>query len=164
MSNFVDLPSELQIEIFSILSVKHLRNILSINKSIHEQLIQSETFWRTLIKNYSKVIGESAYGVEQASQELFEIENVKKQLIEMIEIKKRKTKQFQQMSMELEYMLRELEMVQREMNARNESTLLLGGNISDQFKNRIESLKQKGESVKKEKEEIAEKLKKTIID
>ena len=164
MSNFVDLPSELQIEIFSILSVKHLGNILSINKKIHEQLVQSETFWRTLIKNYSKVIGEKAYRVEQASQELFEIENVKKQFIEIIEMKKRKAEDFQEMSMQLEYMLIELEMVQKEMNAQNETVLLLGGTISDQLNNRIESLKQQAENVKKQKEEIEEKLKKTIID
>ncbi|EFC35981.1 hypothetical protein NAEGRDRAFT_76351 [Naegleria gruberi] len=163
MSNFVDLPSELQIEIFSNLSVKHLKNILSINKSTHEQLVQSETFWRTLIKNYSKLLGSDSR-VEKSVQELLEIAEIKKKFIELIEMKKRTTEEFQMTSLKLKYMLRELEMAQREMQAGNESVLLLGGTISDQLNIGMERMKQECESVKKEKEEIEEKLRKLIID
>ncbi|EFC43596.1 Hypothetical protein NAEGRDRAFT_49593 [Naegleria gruberi] len=158
MSTFSELPSELQIEIFSNLSVIHLGKILSINKSTHDQLLQSEVFWKSLIKNYSKLSGDS----NQSCDELFDISEVKNQLIDMIRYKNMKTQFLRKKCIEFEYTLRELLEVQAELQSvlqfRPEK------NESQKINREIESIQEEVANTRKKMDALEESLEKMTID
>ena len=54
--NWLDLPQVVQLEIFTFLSVKHFGKILSLSKSIHQQVDESDYFWQQLCINYARVL------------------------------------------------------------------------------------------------------------
>ncbi|EFC48250.1 Hypothetical protein NAEGRDRAFT_63477 [Naegleria gruberi] len=53
---FENLPPEIQMEIFSFLSLKHLGSIQLLNKKISQQIIDSKQFWIALLHNYSRIV------------------------------------------------------------------------------------------------------------
>ena len=57
MATFQTLPTDLQTEVLSFLSLKHLGTILSISPSIKELVEESDLFWDQLYGNYCKYIG-----------------------------------------------------------------------------------------------------------
>ena len=55
----MDLPTELQTEIFSFLSLKHIRNILLINKSTYNRITTDPFYWKQILQLYRKHIDPS---------------------------------------------------------------------------------------------------------
>ncbi|EFC36707.1 predicted protein [Naegleria gruberi] len=55
-SSWHDLPQVVQLEIFTFLSIKHLGKVLSLSKTIQQQLDESEYFWQKLSVNYARVL------------------------------------------------------------------------------------------------------------
>ena len=97
MESFCSLPAEIQIEIFSFLSLKHLATILSLNKSIHHLADSNTSFWHVVLRNYSKLIHPKSNTLEQQINQALSDQNVSSLNIEkystllqeMIKTKKR---------------------------------------------------------------------------
>ena len=146
----ISLPTEILIEIFTFLSVKHLGSILSIDKSTHDQLINSEIFWRNLLEGYSKLI---VIIVKVPLKIIHDHSSLnytvaKMNLLELFELKQEEIIKSKKNHATIQKVISSLENEKKTIRLRFEkSQMMLVEPLTEQFNKEIEDMKKKSSRI-----------------
>ncbi|EFC47006.1 hypothetical protein NAEGRDRAFT_65077 [Naegleria gruberi] len=136
--HFSDLPREIMLEIFTFLSLPHLGTLLSLNRSIHDELENSSNFWRKLWNGYSK-------GVEHYSIPLDLSDSMKKQFVVLISHKKQ----------DIIFIKNSIRRLRRDLD---DCEVMIEIGFSDPNDEMIDSYREKAKEIKNEIDECQAKL------